>query len=227
MLRTTIYATLIVILTTATVSAQTDKQGLPGYTNSVRTDLEKKNDREIDRAYQSTVKGRPDADKKKSDPWADVRPAPRRRQRTSNNGWPSPAHRFLLSLGGRPTIQFQAPIVQTMFQRRLPYCGVEFDTCLASCLTSSISTQSGKLDGKEAFGRHELVVLKMQSLPSGFQSGNSSDHSRVLSVTFSCRLFIGVLASGKHSCKVRRDSNFSHRTIPRRVCRTESVLLCE
>ena len=76
MLRTTIYATLIVILTTATVSAQTDKQGLPGYTNSVLTDLEKKNDREIDRAYQSTVKGRPDADKKKSDPWADVRPAP-------------------------------------------------------------------------------------------------------------------------------------------------------
>ena len=158
MLRTAIYATLIVILTTAAVSAQTDKQGLPGYTNSVRTDLEKKNDREIDRAYQSTVKGRPDADKKKSDPWADVRPAPRRRQRTSNNGWPSSAHRFLLSLGGRPTIQFQAPIVQTMFQRRLPYCGVEFDTCLASCLTSSISTQSGKLDGKEAFGRHELVV---------------------------------------------------------------------
>ena len=76
MLRTTIYATLTVILTTATVSAQTDKQGLRGYTNSVRTDLEKKNDREIDRAYQSTVKGRPDADKKKSDPWADVRPAP-------------------------------------------------------------------------------------------------------------------------------------------------------
>src|SRR6516225_303501 len=102
-----------------------------------------------------------------------------------------------------------------------------FDTCLASCLTSSLSTQSGKLDGKEAFGRHELVVFKMQSLPSGFQSGNSSDHSRVLSVTVSCRLFIGVLASGKHSCKVRRDSNFSHRTIPRRVCRTESVLLCE
>ena len=71
MLRTAIYAALIVILTTAAVSAQTDKQGLPGYTNSVRTDLEKKNDREIDRAYQSTVKGRPDADKKKSDPWAD------------------------------------------------------------------------------------------------------------------------------------------------------------
>jgi hypothetical protein len=76
MLRTTIYTTLIVILMLGAASAQTDKQGLPGYTNSVRTDLEKKNDREIDRAYQSTIKGRPDAEKKKSDPWADVRPAP-------------------------------------------------------------------------------------------------------------------------------------------------------
>jgi hypothetical protein len=76
MLRKTIHATLIVILMIGTASAQTDKQGLPGYTNSLRTDLEKKNDREIDRAYQSTIKGRPDAEKKKSDPWGDVRPAP-------------------------------------------------------------------------------------------------------------------------------------------------------
>jgi hypothetical protein len=75
MLRNTIHATLIVILMMGTASAQTDKQGLPGYTNSVRTDQEKKNDREIDRAYQSTIKGT-DAEKKKSDPWADVRPAP-------------------------------------------------------------------------------------------------------------------------------------------------------
>jgi hypothetical protein len=67
---------LSVILTIEAVSAQTNKEGLPGYTNSLRTDLEKKNDREIDRAYQSTIKGRPDAEKKKSDPWADVRPAP-------------------------------------------------------------------------------------------------------------------------------------------------------
>jgi hypothetical protein len=37
---------------------------MPGYTNSVRPDLGKKNDREIDRAYQSTVKGRPDAEKR-------------------------------------------------------------------------------------------------------------------------------------------------------------------
>ena len=76
MLRTAIYATLIVILTTAAVSAQTDKQGMPGYSNAVRTDQEKKNDREIDRAYQSTVKTLSDTEKKKSDPWADVRPAP-------------------------------------------------------------------------------------------------------------------------------------------------------
>jgi hypothetical protein len=78
MLRITIYATLIVILTMGAASAQTDnssEQGLPGYTNSLRTDTEKRNDKEIDRAYQSTIKGRLDA-KKNSDPWADVRPAP-------------------------------------------------------------------------------------------------------------------------------------------------------
>ena len=74
MLRITIYATLIVILTMGAASAQPNNQGLPGY--SLRTDSEKKNDRETDRAYQSTIKGRPDAEKKNSDPWADVRPAP-------------------------------------------------------------------------------------------------------------------------------------------------------
>ena len=76
MLRITIYATLIVILTVGAASAQTHQQGVPGYTDPLRTDLEKKNDREIDRAYQSTVKGASDAEKKKSYPWADVRPAP-------------------------------------------------------------------------------------------------------------------------------------------------------
>ena len=76
MLRINIYATLIVILTMGASSAQTDEheQGLPGYTNSLRTDAEKRNDKEIDRAYQLTIKGRLDA-KKNSDPWADVRPA--------------------------------------------------------------------------------------------------------------------------------------------------------
>jgi hypothetical protein len=76
MLRKTIYATLIVILTMGTASAQQDHvQGLPGYSNALRTDQEKKNDKDIDRAYQSTIKGRLDAEKK-SDPWADVRPTP-------------------------------------------------------------------------------------------------------------------------------------------------------
>ncbi len=76
MLRTAIYATLIVILMLGAASAQTDKQGVPGYTDPLRTDLEKKNDREIDRAYESTIKGRPDAAKNSSDPWADFRSAP-------------------------------------------------------------------------------------------------------------------------------------------------------
>jgi hypothetical protein len=75
-LRITIYTTLIVILMVGAASAQTDKQGLPGYSSAARTDAEKKNDRETDRAYQSTIKGGPDAEKNKSDPWADVRPAP-------------------------------------------------------------------------------------------------------------------------------------------------------
>jgi hypothetical protein len=75
MLRISIYATLIVILTMAAASAQTDKPGLPGYSNAARTDQERKNDRELDRAYESAIKGRPDA-KQNSDPWADVRPAP-------------------------------------------------------------------------------------------------------------------------------------------------------
>jgi hypothetical protein len=68
---------LVVILTMGAASAQTEKpMGLPEYSNAVRTDQEKKNDRDIDRAYRSTIKGRPDAEKNKSDPWADVRTEP-------------------------------------------------------------------------------------------------------------------------------------------------------
>ena len=44
--------------------------------NSFRTELQKKNDRAIDGAYQSTIKRLPDAEKKKIDPWADVRSTP-------------------------------------------------------------------------------------------------------------------------------------------------------
>ena len=78
MLRKTIYATLIVILTMGAASAQTDAppniQGISGY-NPMRTQQERRKDGEIDRAYQSTIKGRPDAEKK-ADPWGDVRADP-------------------------------------------------------------------------------------------------------------------------------------------------------
>jgi hypothetical protein len=75
MLRITIYATLIVILMIGAASAQNDLQDIRGGENSWRTEQEKKNDRAIDRAYQSSIKRLPNAEKKKSDPWADVRPA--------------------------------------------------------------------------------------------------------------------------------------------------------
>ena len=76
MLRITVYATLIVALIVGAASAQTYQQGLPGYSNAARTDAEKKNDRELDRVYESTIKRLPEAEKKKSDPWADARSAP-------------------------------------------------------------------------------------------------------------------------------------------------------
>src|SRR5262249_18195904 len=75
-LRKIIYATLIIFLIMEAASAQTDKPGLPGYTNILRSGQEMKNDKEIDRDYQSMIKRLPDAEKKKSDPWGDVRTAP-------------------------------------------------------------------------------------------------------------------------------------------------------
>ncbi len=75
MLRKAICTTMIVFLMAGVASAQGNTAGVPGYTNAARSAQEKKNDRDLDRAYQSTVSGRPDAIKK-SDPWGDVRPAP-------------------------------------------------------------------------------------------------------------------------------------------------------
>jgi uncharacterized protein len=74
--RITICATLIIVLMMGAASAQNDLQDIQGGQNSWRSKQEKKNDRDIDRAYQSTIKKLPDAEKKKSDPWADVRPPP-------------------------------------------------------------------------------------------------------------------------------------------------------
>ena len=79
MLRKTIYSMPIIILTIGAASAQTDMQELQdikGGQTSFRTQLEKKNDRDIDRAYESAMKRVPNAEKKKSDPWADARSAP-------------------------------------------------------------------------------------------------------------------------------------------------------
>jgi hypothetical protein len=79
MLRRTIYSMPIIILTIGAASAQTDMQELrdikSGQT-SFRTQQEKKNDRDIDRAYQSSFKRIPDAKQKNSDPWGDARSAP-------------------------------------------------------------------------------------------------------------------------------------------------------
>jgi hypothetical protein len=61
--RITIYATLSVILTMGVAFAQNDLRDIQGGENSLRTEQEKKNDRDIDRAYQSAVKRLPDKEK--------------------------------------------------------------------------------------------------------------------------------------------------------------------
>ena len=79
MLRKTIYSMPIIILTIGAASAQTDVQELQDIKSgqtSFRTQLEKKNDRDVDRAYESAMKRVPNAEKKKSDPWGDARSAP-------------------------------------------------------------------------------------------------------------------------------------------------------
>jgi hypothetical protein len=76
MLRITIYVTLIAILTMEAASAQNDLRDIQAGENSWRTEQEKKNDRDTDRAYRSTIKVLPNKGKKESDPWADVRPEP-------------------------------------------------------------------------------------------------------------------------------------------------------
>jgi hypothetical protein len=57
---------------------------MPGY-SSDRSDAEKKNDKDIDRAYRSTIKGHPDAEKNLIRGAVSVRLLHQRRQRTSNN----------------------------------------------------------------------------------------------------------------------------------------------
>jgi hypothetical protein len=87
MLRITIYATLIVILTMGAASAQNDLKDIQAGENSWRTEQEKKNDRTIDRSYQSTIKILQDA--KKRNPIRGPMSGPLHQRllpRTSNNG---------------------------------------------------------------------------------------------------------------------------------------------
>jgi hypothetical protein len=76
MLRKIIHATLIVFLTTGVVSAQMPKPGVHLKDDKPsRTKEQKEYDKALDRAYQSTIKKIPDAEKK-SDPWGNIRPTP-------------------------------------------------------------------------------------------------------------------------------------------------------
>jgi hypothetical protein len=86
MLRITIYATLIVILMIGAASAQNDLQDIRGGENSWRTEQEKKNDRAIDRAYQSSIKRLPNAEKRNLILGPMSGQLHQRRPRTSNNG---------------------------------------------------------------------------------------------------------------------------------------------
>jgi len=75
MLRKTIYATLIVILTIGAASAQLPTPGLHFKDEKPSRNKEQKEyDKAIDSEYQSRLKKIPDAGKK--DPWGDIRPAP-------------------------------------------------------------------------------------------------------------------------------------------------------
>jgi uncharacterized protein YecT (DUF1311 family) len=66
MLRKTIYSMPIIILTIGAASAQTDMElrDIKGGQTSFRTQQEKKNDRDIDRAYESAMKRVPNAEKR-------------------------------------------------------------------------------------------------------------------------------------------------------------------
>jgi hypothetical protein len=86
MLRITIYATLIVILTMGAASAQNDLKDIQAGENSWRTEQEKKNDRTIDRSYRSTIKILQDAEKRNPIRGPMSGPLHQRRPRTSNNG---------------------------------------------------------------------------------------------------------------------------------------------
>jgi hypothetical protein len=78
MLHKILHATVIVLLMmTGTVYAQMPTPGLhlKDETPS-RTKEQREYDKALDRAYQSSIKKIPDAEKKSVDPWGNIRPSP-------------------------------------------------------------------------------------------------------------------------------------------------------
>jgi uncharacterized protein YecT (DUF1311 family) len=73
-----IVATFILLLMTGAVSAQMPQPGVHLNEDTgtrPRTKEQKEYDKTLDRAYQSTIKKLPEAEKK-SDPWGNIRPTP-------------------------------------------------------------------------------------------------------------------------------------------------------
>jgi hypothetical protein len=75
MLRKTIGATFILLLTTGAVCAQMSPELHLKNDKPSRTKEQKEYDKSVDQFYQSKLKDIPDQ-KKKLDPWGDIRPAP-------------------------------------------------------------------------------------------------------------------------------------------------------
>ena len=82
MLRKAVGATFILLLMTQVISAQQDSGSNPFRPGlhlkddkPSRTKEQKEYDKALDQSYQSTLKEIPDQ-KKKLDPWGDIRPAP-------------------------------------------------------------------------------------------------------------------------------------------------------
>jgi uncharacterized protein YecT (DUF1311 family) len=76
MLHKAIVATSILLLMTGALSAQMPQPGVHLKDDKPsRTKEQKEYDKELDRAYQSTIKKIPEAEKK-SDPWGNIRPTP-------------------------------------------------------------------------------------------------------------------------------------------------------
>jgi hypothetical protein len=76
MLHKAIVATFVLLLMTEAVSAQTPQPGVHLKDDKPsRTKEQMEYDKALDRAYQSTIKKIPEAEKK-SDPWGDIRPTP-------------------------------------------------------------------------------------------------------------------------------------------------------